>query len=376
MASDFKRQVLRIRLKIEEEQYDEALANLEALHPADEDEQKELQYLRAWYLIQMRRWDEAIQFLPNLCPPEEVDKEWDDNDHSERERRAYYLLWLGYAASNLSLYNDAARHFTHSLKILNMRRVHLPRLRIKALYGLGMTCIMNGLFTVAIQHDTEALRVCRKENLLEDLPDIYYGLCDAYRQAGKFEDAYSFGQQALELYKERVNREMECRIQNLLGRVAFLQGEHQKATDHYMESISLAVLLNKPSMQFLNFVALAELRRDEERLEEARNFCARAEEVAKQMREDPHLFGMMYIACGKISLAEAEQAKGEERTRLLREALESFMQAERELKQTQAGMHRSELYGHLAQINEALGNAKEALAYWKLACNVVPQREI
>src|SRR5579885_2775494 len=178
------------------------------------------------------------------------------------------------------------------------------------------------------------------------------------------------------LYKERLDREQECRIQNLLGRVAFLQGEHQQATDHYMESISLAVLLNMPSMQFINFVALAELRRDEGRLEEARSFCSRAEEVARQMRDDHHLFGMMHIACGKISLTEAERAEGEERTRLLREALNEFLQAEQKLKQTQAGMHSSELYGHLAQINEALGNSKEALAYWKLACNVVPQREM
>ena len=131
--------------------------------------------------------------LLHLYPLSSIEENWNDAKHNERERRAFYLLCLGNAAIHLNRYEEASQHYTQCLKLLSGRRVNLPQVRIKARYSLGMTCIMSGLYVMAIQHYEEALLLCKNISEDENLPEIYYGLCDANRLLGKFESAYTYG---------------------------------------------------------------------------------------------------------------------------------------------------------------------------------------
>lgn len=371
---DFERTLRRIRHLLGEGQEEMVLEELDALKPDDPQQQQEITYLRAEYYTRKEQWEKAVLYLEPLYNTRANEVNWNDADHTERERRAYYLLWLGNAAVNVSRYQDASEHFTQCLKILEKRRVHLPSVRIKALSGQGMTCIMFGFYAVAIQNYQEALSVCTKEKLLErlrdDVADIYYGLSDAYRLSGDFDSAYTCGKTALQMYRDLHDRYMECRIQNLLGRIAYQFGEHRRAADDYMESLSIATLDNLPGMQLINFIAMADLRLAENRLDEAHRYCERAQEVSIQKKND-HLCGMMYIVAGKIAQAEAKQAQGQEQYFQLQEALAAYQKAEAHLTQTQATTHLSELYGRLAETYEALEKPAEALAHWKLAFDAI-----
>lgn len=370
MRSAFEQTLYRIRLMIEEGQDQEALARLDAIRTDDPAEQREITYLRAWYYNRLEQWDEATRYLSPLYDPCDIEENWDEASHSERERRAFYLLWLGNAAVNLSHYADASHYFSQCLKVLQKRRVHLPRVRIKALYSLGTTSIVNGFYAAAIQHYEEALRLCLKEGEESDLAHIYYGLCDAHRLSGNFDQAYAYGERALKFYREQANRYMEGRMQNLLGRICLQAGDRHSASDHYMEALSIATLDDQPGMKLINFVALAELRLDENRLDEAKRFCQRAQEVAASMKDD-HLFGMLYLVYSKVAQAQADQAQGEERYMHLRDALHFLERAKDHLSLTQANTHLSELYGRFAQVLEALGQPQEALVYWKSACEML-----
>jgi tetratricopeptide (TPR) repeat protein len=157
---------------------------------------------------------------------------------------------------------------------------------------------------------------------------------------------------------------------NLLARIAFHLGDYQAATELYLESLSLAVLEDRMSMKMLNFIALADVRLAENRLEEAQRYCDHALEVARFMQEDHHLVGVMYMVYGKVAFAEAKEAQGEKAAYLLQEAQALYKKAEEHLVQTQATMHLAELYGRQAEMYEALNRHEEALAAWKLAFNV------
>lgn len=369
----------RVRLITQEGREEDVLAQLNALVTDDPHMQQEILYTRAWYHTQKQEWQQAFASLASLYDPHSIQHDWDQATHTERERRAFYLVWLGTVAVNLSRYHDASKHFTQCLEILHMRRVHLPTLRIKALCGLAVTCIMAGLHAVAVQHYQEALKVCAKEKLEQqlksDLADIHHGLAEAYRQLGEFERARTHGRMALQMYEDLTNRYLVCRMYNVLGRIAFQLGDHQGAAELFMESLSLAALEEKIGMQMLNFIAMADVRLAENRLDEARRYCEHALETAAHLQEDHHLCGMMYLVCGKVAFTRAQQMQETERRHGLQEAQRLYEKAEEHLAQTQARTHRSELFGRRAEVYEALNQPQQALACWKQAfeTRAVPQ---
>ena len=358
--------ILRARLLMEEGQNELALAGLEEIQTGDQEQQHQIAYLSAWCHTRLEHWTEALRLLSPLYAPGSIEDNWNDANHNERERRAFYLLCLGNAAVNLNRFEEASQHYMQCLKLLKERRVNLPQVRIKARYSLGMTCIVSGFYALAIQHYDEALRLCKNDPDHEDLPHIYYGLCDANRHLGKFEAANKYGVKALELYEKRGMRSMEGRMHNVLGRICYQLREYHEATDHYMESLSIATLDNNQNMKMVNFSALADLRLAENRLEEAQRYCDRALEVAKGRDDDMYL-GMMFLVCGKVTLAESEQAEGKRHERLFEEAREFFEKAKDHLSKTQDKNQLAEVYGRLAQMLEKSGQPQEALSYWKTA---------
>ncbi len=363
---DSERSIYRARLWIEEGQYDLALTTLQHIQTDDPEQERQMAYLSAWCHTRLDHWAEAQRLISQLYTPGNIEESWNDAKHNERERRAFYLLCLGNAAINLNRFEEASQHYTQCLKLLSERRVNLPQVRINARYSLGMTCIMSGFYAMAIQHYEEALRLCQNNPDQEDLPEIYYGLCDANRLLGKFESAYTFGVKALELYENRGMRTMEGRAQNMLGRICYQIREYDEAADHYLESLSIATLDNNQKMKMVNFTALADLRLAENRQEEAQRYCQRALEVADGMHDNYYL-GLMYLTCVKVTLAESEQAEGEQHEILFSNARRLFEKAKEHLSQTQASVLLGEVYGRIAQMLEKSGQSQEAISYWKTA---------
>ncbi len=357
----------RVRLKIEEGQETEALATLDNLAAETSKEECDIAFTRAWYFAHKEQWDSVVTLLSPFYSADEIEENWHAASMRERERRAIYLLWLGNAAVNFSYHEDAAYYFSYCLKILDMRRVHLPAVRIKALDGCAMTCISLGLYPSAIQYYEQALQVTKKEKLEDDLPHIYYGLADAHRQSGHFDEAYAYGKEALAIYQERGDRISICRTMNILGRIAYQLGDYSAAADHYMESLAIANLDNLVRLQLINYVAMAELRLDENLLDEARSFCAYADEICSQIDGDHDVCGMMYLVHGKVEQRAASQQQDQDACLLLQGALTYFEQARQHLSTIQARTTLSQLYGHMAEVYETLGQSEKALVHWKQA---------
>ncbi|HEV2582992.1 MAG TPA: hypothetical protein VGT44_19185, partial [Ktedonobacteraceae bacterium] len=136
------------------------------------------------------------------------------------------------------------------------------------------------------------------------------------------------------------------------------------AADHYMESLAIAALDQQVRLQLINYVAMAELRLDENRLDEARTYCDNADEICSEIEGDHHDCGMMYLVRGKVEQRAAHQ---DEDDCLLKDALVYFEQARQHLTNSQARTTLSQLYGHMAEVYEELGQSDEALVHWKQA---------
>jgi len=372
MTSQTNPQMLlyRARLQLEEGRADEALSILESVHTEDEKQQREVAYLLGWCYIQKKQWNEAIQVLAPLA---QIKTEGEVETLLERERLVLYLLHLGEAAVNLGHYEDAALHFTACLKVLHDRRVHMPLVRIKARYSLGMTCIRRGLYSAAIHNYDEALRLCRHYNNDEELANIYHGLCSACRYIGDFARAMTAGQEALLLYRKKANREMEARVQNLMGTISFLLSDYRAAVDHYTESLAIATSFNGPTLAMLNCVALADVRVAEGRLEEARRYCQFALETMERS-QNAEMRGSVYHAVGNVAYEEAKQAQGGKRKELLEEAVSWYRKASEQLNPTQAYAERAEVFGRWAHALEDLGSEQEAIDLWRSGYVVLSQK--
>src|ERR1051326_626237 len=346
--------LLRARLFLEEGQRDKALAVLETIHSENQEQQHEINYLFAWGYILGKRWEEAFRILSPLSRVSEEE----ENQHNllDRVRLAQCLFYLGDAAVNLARYEDAARHYTRCLKIVQDKRIRLPLVQVKARYGLAMTHVMRGLHAAAIQHYDLALKLCLYIDDDEIMGNIYYGLSDAYRRSGNLIEAQLAGEKALELYERGGDQHREGITHNLLGHISTQLGDYRQASDHFTEALAVATSSESMKMIMVNCAALANLRLVEGRLDEAKRYCQRAQDfIGRFQDKDGQMSGLTYLVTGKVIHAEAQQAEGEQREKLLKETIAWFEKAKGKLAPTQSYGDVAELYGHWAQAPEQIG---------------------
>ena len=377
MEKDNKLLLNHVRFVLEEGQPEKARELLERICPENEEQQREIAYLRAWSYIQDKSWDEAEHTLTPLVRFIEraMEEETGEQNIYDRQRRALCLFYLGKAAVNLGHFEDAAHHYDRCLKLLQNRRVQAPKLqpiRIRVRYSLGMTCIERGLYPAARQYYEDALslyeEVCKdsSEDLREDLAAIYYGLCDLYRKTGKLFDALEVGTKALDIYDEMDNLIMESRMHNLIGHIYMRLNEFRDASDHFTDALAIATSCDQPKLIMINYLALANLRMAEERLKEAMDYCGFALGFISRFKDDL-LSGMAYLDAGKVARAEADQLQGEQMRLRMEDALHYFEQACDYLDKTQAYDKIAGAHGACAEILETLGRTQEALANWNSA---------
>lgn len=364
--NEMERSIYHAQLWLENGQYDLALSGLQHIQTHNPEQNRLISYLTAWCHTVLEQWAEARCLLLHLYLPDSIEENWNNEKHNERERLAFYLFCLGNAAMHLNRYEEASQHYTQCLKLLSERRVNLPQVRIKALHSLGLSGIMSGFYVMAIKQYEEALQLCKNTSMHEDLPDIYYDLCDANRMQGNFRDSHTYGVKALALYKDRGIRDKQGQVQNLLGKICFQMGTYDEAAEYYLESLSIATEDDNQEIKLVNFTALADLRLAEERLDEAQSYCDYALEAADGL-DDNYKLGLMQLTCGNVTVAESKQAEGEQYDILFSKAREFFERAKELLAQTHDSVLLSEVYGKIAQMHEQSGQPQEALSYWKTA---------
>lgn len=362
--SENQRLLYRAQLFLEEGQREKALELLETIDGENQEQQREVNYLLAWGYTLGRRWEDAFRVLSPFS--DSTEDEGEQENLLVRKRLAQCFHCLGDTAVNLARYEDAAHHYMRCLKILQDKRIHLPLVQVKARYGLAMTYVMRNVYAPAIQHYELAIRLCLHIDDDEIMGNIYYGLSEVYRRTGNLIKAQLAGEKALELYERSGNQHMEGVTHNLLGHISTQLGDYRQASDHFTEALSVATSGESTRMIMVNCAALANLRLTEGRLEEAKRYCQRAQDMIGRFPDkDGQLTGSTYLVTGKVTHAEAQRAEGEQKQKLLEETIKWFEKARDKLAPTQSYGDLAELYGRWAQVLEELGQFREAILYWK-----------
>jgi tetratricopeptide (TPR) repeat protein len=356
----------RAYLLIAEGQIENALAALDGIQAEDLEQKREVAYLHAWCSMLRDRWDEAAHYiLPQEISGETI-ADVQELGRTERRRRPYYLLVLGDVAANLWRYEEAIGHYTRCLKFLDERRMNDTNRRVRALLGLGVAHMATGYLTNAIAYYEQALRLCNNDARQPQLPDLYYGLSDAYCRLGEFERALEYGNMALQLYSERGDKELLCRMRSLLGHIHCQKGDLLTANAYYTEALALAMSTESIGAIFTNFTALADLRLQEGKPEEAWRYCEMALDYSKKVPR-PYFVGKMAMICGQVMEARAKAVSGARGQEYLERAVTYGRQAVAELQQTDARPDLAEAYGLLAHLLEESGRQDQALGIWKSA---------
>ena len=153
-------------------------------------------------------------------------------------------------------------------------------------------------------------------------------------------------------------------MHNELGHIAKQLGNFRVASDHFTDSLALAINYNTPKMVMINNAALAEVRLAEERFEDARRCCQRALEVIGSV-DDAGISGWTYLTFGQVAQKEAEGKDATQKQQLLEEAVEWFNQSAEKFALTHDEDGKAKLYPHWGNALEDLGQAEEAIRCWK-----------
>ncbi len=355
--------LFRARLLLEEGQSDSALKILEAIEPENQEQRQEVAYFLGWCYVLHKRWGEANAVLSPIIPS--VDDEGESENRIDRERLALCYLRLGSVAVQFTHYDQATRHFSKCIKLLNDKRVKLPPLiRVKAHYSLAMAYMMRGLYPTAIQQYHEAVHHFLYIEDDEELGNIYYGLSQTYMYMGKLEEAQLAGKRALELYKQAEQFDMEGITYNLLGHIALENKDFHTASDYFTQALAISKTHTGPMKAIMNCAALAEVRLAENRLDEAKRYCELACDMVSQV-SNTYFCSQAYLITAKVSHAAAQQAEGEERRQLLVETINWLEKAKSYLEETEAHAAAAEIFQLWGQTLEELGQYQEAFTFWR-----------
>ena len=356
--------LLRARLQIEEGQHQLALILLEGISSNDPNEQNEIDYLIGWCHTLNRSWRDAQNILTQVVKISEAEEGIEHEDAIDRERRALCYFKLGKAALQLHCYEEAIRHYNKCFKLLNHPKISRSREQVVCLYGIGTAYLMHGNFKAAINWYEEARRLGEALEDEKELANIYYGLCQAYRRSGNLGEALHFGEKALYIYERNAMHVLEGRMHNELGHIAKQLGNFRIASDHFTDSLALAVNYNTPKMVMINNAALAQVRLAEERFEDARRCCQRALEVIDRV-DDAGICGWTYLTFGQVAQKEAEGKEGAQKQHLLEEAVGWFKRSGENFALTHDDDGKAKLYRHWGNALEDLGQTEEAIRCWK-----------
>lgn len=359
-ASNVDQLFHRIHLFIAEGQVDMALATLAHVSANNPRQENEIAYVRAWCATLSGNWDAAAAFLH----PTREDTNLQVLGQTERRRRIYYLLLLGQWANKLGYYEEATRHYTQCIRLLDERRMNILSVRIQARCGLGYAYTQLGFYAIALAHYEDACQLSGPESTHPDTLDMYAGLCTAHRHLGHFEQALLYGEKALKLCTDQDNPDLAGRMHYLLGQAYYQMRSLTTATSHYTQALDLAKHVDQPECILNSLTALATVHLEAGQFEEAQR-CYEQGLVYQARISDARLVGALYIIGGKI--AEAGQQVGMSAQVAQEAALTCYQQAEVLLTSVEAKTELAEVYGRLAQLLEVSGRQNEALAYWKAA---------
>lgn len=335
-------------------------------------QQNEIAYLYAWCAVEQKSWEETVQRVWALAPALNKDeREAVLSSGSVHRRRPACLLLLGDMAQELGYLEESIEHYQYSLRLLNERRMNIPKMRVRAHYMLGTLALRTGQPVQAlIQYET-ALRLCdeKSEQPLSGL--LFTGLCDAHAQQGNFSQALAAGQQALPLLQKNADTTHLEQLYVLLSRISLSLHDDASALTYAQDAWCSAHEANDPVRMANVSLALAEIHFTTGHMQQAQVSCQQAHSL-QQRTQDRHLPGKIAFLAGKI--AEARWRGQPDTITQAEEAMSRYEEARIAFAAIEDTTTLADITEHQARLLEAKGQHEQALVYWKDAYQFASKR--
>jgi tetratricopeptide (TPR) repeat protein len=294
---------------------------------------------------------EALKHLPLARAYfEQYGDEWSAVDALDWEASAWELM-------------EDARAIGLATQALERCRKFVPRpqqVEARILGHLAGMYVVARSWALAISHYEAAAEAASAVKDLLQVAKMHHGLGVTYTQLEVPARARQHFEKALSLYSIESNLSAVYRVENDIGHLLMVEGQLESAEQHFLTALAGAeeLLMDRRGRGFI-LANLGDVNLRRGRMKEARDYLARATEVARALGE-------------RIVLAEVESILGqlEERARSHTAADHHFAQAIHILGELEASNRLRDCHMEYAQLLEDREDIRTAMRHWKAAAEI------
>ena len=134
---------------------------------------------------------------------------------------------------------------------------HPAPVRCRLLNQSGFLHMHTRQFSEALRAHEAAKEMAAQGEMLDELAEACFGLCQVYYFKHAYAEAESYGQRALETYVQTGSLKKQGNVHNILGMLAHVQGKYALAEAHLEKTLELHAQTNSPRRaHYLNNLAL------------------------------------------------------------------------------------------------------------------------
>ena len=189
----------------------------------------------------------------------------------------------------------------------------LPKLKnlySEALRAKGVNLLQTGKLNDALSYYEQALEICQKNNVEEDIARILVEMGSIYEKLGKYPLAESAYEKSLAFLRSIGDSIWQPTILNNLGVVQHLSGEFANSFYNFEKSMHYAQTTGNLRMEGYSLASIGDLYKDLDANKEAIEAYIKAAEIAQQA-EDQFLIFYLKMARARMHLIEKQLKKAE-----------------------------------------------------------------
>lgn len=217
-------------------------------------------------------------------------------------RRSAALRILGEYQPSL---NDAEEAIT-----ITKGKADLTHLYSEALRAKGVNLLQTGNLNEALTYYENALEICQKNQIEEDVARILVEMGSIYEKLGRYGLAISAYERSLKYWRSIGDSIWQPTILNNLGVVQHLSGDFTNSFNNFEKSMHYAQATGNQRMEGYSLASIGDLYKDLDANNEAVEAYQKAMEMA-QHSEDQYLIFYLKMARARMNLIEHQYKKAE-----------------------------------------------------------------
>ncbi|VVB95791.1 Photosystem I assembly protein Ycf3 [uncultured archaeon] len=265
----------------------------------------------------------------------------------------------GHLKQALELYDQALKYFLGECEKGPAKTEQEASLGVANCYHhKAMIYERQGKIENAESNYLRALEWCRKSGYKPNIGKILFLLAELKFREAQYETGIPFLDEAFGIYYEIGDRAWQARCFDIQGRLNFILGQKDKATEIFKSALQLVEESGDYKEQNKYLSKLGHIYMEDGQFEKAKGYFERAKDLS--LREE--LLEGYVAAVGSLAEIAHIEKNLDERNKLLSDCIETL---EKLLPSTQSEPRRAYIIGQIGFAYEIMGNFQKALVYYQ-----------